>query len=46
MLQFVPKEYVNLLLSVFFIALGVSALARASRLVSSTPSVPLSATRH
>ena len=29
--QYVPKEYVNLLLSMFFIMLGVSALTRALR---------------
>ena len=29
--QYVPKEYVNLILSMFFIVLGVSALMRALR---------------
>jgi len=29
--QYVPKEYVNLLLGMFFIVLGVSALTRACR---------------
>lgn len=31
--QYLPKEYVNLLLNILFFSLGVSAIARASRLV-------------
>ena len=30
-LQYLPKEYVNLLLSVLFFSVGVSALSRAGR---------------
>lgn len=32
-LQYLPKEYVNLLLNILFFSLGVSAIARASRFV-------------
>lgn len=33
--QYLPKEYVNMILSVLFLALGIGALTRALRLVSS-----------